>query len=68
MHVSRPAPDVVALADVAEIPRLGFLPVNSNLLYAEQRVLVDTGLPASSPDFLATLWAQIDPLTCAGST
>lgn len=61
MHISVPAPDVVALADHAEIPGLGFLPVNSYLVRAEQPVLVDTGLPASRGDYLEALWSQIDP-------
>ncbi len=61
MHVTRPATDVVALADQAEIPGLGFLPVNAYLLRAQQPVLVDTGMPASRNEFLETLWSQIDP-------
>jgi len=61
MHVSRPAPDVVALGDATPIPGLGFLPVNAYVLHAEQPVLVDSGLPASRPEFLEALWDQIDP-------
>ena len=61
MHVFSPAADVVALADAAPIPGLGFLPVNAYVLHAEQPVLVDSGLPASRPDFLEALWNQIDP-------
>jgi glyoxylase-like metal-dependent hydrolase (beta-lactamase superfamily II) len=61
MHVSRPTPDVTAFADAAEIPGLGFLPVNAYVLHAAQPVLVDSGLPTSQPDFLHALWAQIDP-------
>lgn len=61
MHVSHPAPDVVALSDAAEIPGLGFLPVNAYVLHAAQPVLVDSGLPASGPDFLEALWSQVDP-------
>lgn len=47
MHVSKPATDVVPLADAAPIPGLGYLPVSAYLLSAEQPVLVDTGLPDS---------------------
>jgi len=36
MHVHRPAPDVTALSDVAEIPGLGFLPVNAYVLHAAE--------------------------------
>ncbi len=61
MRVSRPAADVVALADAAEIPGLGFLPVNAYLLQAEQPLLVDTGMPASRGDFLQTLGTHVDP-------
>ncbi len=61
MHVLRPTPDVTALADVAEIPGLGFLPVNAYLLRAEQPVLVDTGMHASQRAFLDALWSQVDP-------
>ena len=61
MHVSRPAPDVVALSDAAPIPGLGFLPVNAYVVHAEQPMLVGTGLPASRADFLEALWNQIDP-------
>ena len=61
VRVSRPATDVVALADAAEIPGLGFLPVNAYLLHAEQPLLVDTGMPASRADFLETLGTHLDP-------
>lgn len=61
MHVTEPAPDVVAFRDAAEVPGLGFLPVNSYLLQAEQPVLIDTGLPVSRPDLLEALWAAVDP-------
>ena len=61
MQISRPAPDVVALADTAPIPGLGFLPVNAYVLHAEEPVLVDSGLPWSRLQFLEALWAQVDP-------
>ena len=61
MHVSTPATDVVALADAALIPGLGYLPVSAYLLSAEQPVLVDTGLPDSRSGFLEALWNLIDP-------
>jgi hypothetical protein len=56
-----PAANVVAFTDVAPIPGLGFLPVNAYLVQAEQPLLVDSGLPTSRPDFLQTLWSQIEP-------
>ena len=61
IHASSPADDVVALTDVKEIPGLGFLPVNAYVVHAEQPLLVDSGLPTSQPDFLQSLWAQIEP-------
>lgn len=61
IHVANPADDVVALTDVLTIPGLGFLPVNAYLVRAEQPLLVDSGLPASRPDFLQALWSQIEP-------
>jgi glyoxylase-like metal-dependent hydrolase (beta-lactamase superfamily II) len=61
MYLSRPAPDVVALTDMLSVPTLGFVPVNAFVLHAAQPVLVDTGLPASSPDFLQALWSLVDP-------
>jgi hypothetical protein len=61
MHVSRPAPDVTALTDSAEIPGLGFLPVNAYVLHAAQPMLVDTGMPASRTELLDAVWAEVDP-------
>jgi glyoxylase-like metal-dependent hydrolase (beta-lactamase superfamily II) len=61
MYVSRPAPDVTALSDVAPIPGLGFLPVNSFVVHAAEPVLVDTGLPAGRSAFLDALWSAVDP-------
>jgi glyoxylase-like metal-dependent hydrolase (beta-lactamase superfamily II) len=61
MRTHRPAPDVTALSDVAEIPGLGFLPVNAYVVHAAEPVLVDTGLPAGRADFLDALWSAVDP-------
>src|SRR5687767_9656209 len=61
IHLSSPADDVVALADVLPIPGLGFLPVNAYLVQAEQPLLVDSGLPGSRTNFLQALWSQIEP-------
>ena len=61
MHLLRPTPDVIALADAAEISGLGFLPVNAYLLRAQQPVLVDTGMGASKRAFLDALWSEVDP-------
>jgi glyoxylase-like metal-dependent hydrolase (beta-lactamase superfamily II) len=61
MFISRPAPDVVALTDAVPLPGIGFLPVNAYVLYAREPVLIDTGLRASSPEFLEELWSLIEP-------
>src|SRR5215216_5348666 len=61
MHLSRPAPDVVALTDSLQVPGLGFVPVNAYVLHAAQPVVIDTGLAASRPEFLTALWSQVDP-------
>ncbi|TYK43023.1 MBL fold metallo-hydrolase [Actinomadura decatromicini] len=61
MHISRPAPDIAELTDAIAIPGLGFLPVNAYVVYAREPVLIDTGLRASSPDFLDELWSLVEP-------
>ena len=58
IQVSGLADDVVALAHALPIPGLGFSPVNAYLVRAEQPLLVDSGLPASRPDFLQALVAD----------
>src|SRR5687768_6416209 len=61
MHVHKPAPDVTALSDAAEIPGLGFLPINAYVVHAAEPVLIDTGAPQSRLEFLDALWSAIDP-------
>jgi glyoxylase-like metal-dependent hydrolase (beta-lactamase superfamily II) len=61
MNVHKIGPDVSVLADHAEIPGLGFLPVNTFVLHAEQPVVVDTGLSTPDKDFVRDLSAVIDP-------
>lgn len=61
MFLSRPAPDVVALTDAAEIPGLGVLPVNAYVLMGQQPMLIDTGLPTSRAEFLEALWSVVEP-------
>lgn len=53
--------DVTVLSDHAEVPGLGFLPVNSFVLHAEQPVVVDTGLSTPDKDFVSALAEVIDP-------
>jgi hypothetical protein len=61
MYTFRPHPDVTVLHDQAEIPGLGFLPVNAFVLHAEQPVVMDTGLGLTDRDFVTTLAEVIDP-------
>ena len=53
--------DVTVLSDTAEIPGLGFLPVNSFVVHAEQPVVVDTGLGTEDKDFVNVLAQVLDP-------
>jgi glyoxylase-like metal-dependent hydrolase (beta-lactamase superfamily II) len=61
MKIFQPHPDVTVLNDHTEIPGLGFLPVNSFVLHAEQPVVVDTGLGTVDRDFLGALGEVMDP-------
>lgn len=53
--------DITVLADAAEVPGLGHLPVNAFVLHSAQPVLIDTGMPGSSAEFLEALWSAVDP-------
>jgi glyoxylase-like metal-dependent hydrolase (beta-lactamase superfamily II) len=61
MHSFATTDEITVLHDTAEVPGLGYLPVNAFLLRAAQPVLVDTGLPTSREQFLHELWSLIDP-------
>jgi glyoxylase-like metal-dependent hydrolase (beta-lactamase superfamily II) len=61
MRVHRPLPDVTVLADHAEVPGIGHLPVNAFVLHAAEPVVVDTGLGLPDRNFLADLGAVLDP-------
>lgn len=53
--------DVTVLSDYAEVPGLGFLPVNAFVLHAEQPVVIDTGLSTADKDFVSALAEVLDP-------
>jgi glyoxylase-like metal-dependent hydrolase (beta-lactamase superfamily II) len=53
--------DVTVLNDPAEVPGLGYLPVNAFVLHAEQPVVVDTGLSTPDKDFVSALAEVLDP-------
>jgi Metallo-beta-lactamase superfamily len=61
MNIFRAHPDVTVLNDQAEIPGLGFLPVNAYVLHAEQPVVVDTGLGLPDRDFVRDVAEVIEP-------
>ena len=61
MEAHRINPDVTVLADSAEVPGIGHLPVNAFVLHAEQPVVVDTGLSTPDKNFVADLSRVIDP-------
>jgi hypothetical protein len=61
MQTHRISPDVTVLSDPTEIPGIGFLPVNTFVLHAEQPVVVDTGLSTPDKDFVSDLAEVIDP-------
>ncbi len=62
MLTHRTEQDVTVLADKAEIPGMGFLPVNAFVIHAEQPVVVDTGLGTDDKDFVSWLSGAIDPV------
>ena len=61
MQVHSITPDVTLLSDCAEVPGLGFLPVNTFVLHAEQPLVVDTGLSNPDKDFVRDLSSVVDP-------
>lgn len=56
---------MTVLNDLAEIPGLGFLPVNPFVIHAEQPVVIDTGLSNDDKDFVS-LSGTIDPADVRG--
>ena len=61
MHTCALTGGLTAIQDAMEIPGLGVLPVNAFLLHGTQPLLVDTGLPQSSQEFLTVLGDLVDP-------
>lgn len=53
--------DVTVLNDQAEVPGVGFLPVNSFVLHAGEPVVVDTGLSLPDRGFMDALGSVVDP-------
>ncbi|WP_238598646.1 MBL fold metallo-hydrolase [Saccharothrix sp. ALI-22-I] len=61
MNINRVRRDISVIADHAEVPGIGFLPVDAFVLHAEQPVVVDTGLSLPDRRFVDTISAVIDP-------
>lgn len=61
MEKHRIGTDVTVLSDTVEVPGIGFLPVNTFVVHAEQPLVVDTGLSTPDKDFVAELAEVIDP-------
>ena len=53
--------DVTVLSDHAEVPGIGFLPVNTFVLHADRPLVIDTGLSNPDKDFVRELSEVIDP-------
>jgi len=61
MNTHKITPDVTVLSDTAEVPGIGYLPVNTFVLHAQQPVVIDTGLSTPEKDFVRDLAQVIDP-------
>ncbi|MBW3658451.1 MAG: MBL fold metallo-hydrolase [Actinobacteria bacterium] len=61
MEIQRVGEDVTVLHDEAEVPGMGFLPINAFVLHAEQPVVVDTGLGLPGTGFMDALGSVLDP-------
>ncbi|MEV6429319.1 MBL fold metallo-hydrolase [Nocardia sp. NPDC051463] len=61
MNIHQLTADVTVLSDCAEVPGLGFIPVNAFVLHAAEPVVIDTGLSNSDKDFRTELEHVIDP-------
>ena len=57
----RAAPEIDVLPSYFPIPGLGILPINAFVLRAAEPVLVDTGQPLLSDEFMTQLSSIIDP-------
>ena len=55
------APDTYNVPSYFPVPGLGFLPITWSLIRGREPVLVDTGMPIETEEFLKTLGSLIDP-------
>lgn len=61
MRIHRIGRDISVLNDQAEVPGIGFLPVNAFVLHAAEPVVVDTGLSVPGTGFMDALGSVVDP-------
>lgn len=61
MQVNRLTDDIVVLADQAEVPGLGTLPVNAFVLQGAEPLVVDTGLSTPGTGFLDAVAEVVAP-------
>ena len=61
MNIHKISSDVTVMSDHVDVPGIGFLPVNTFVLHADQPVVVDTGLSTADKDFVSDLSEVIDP-------
>lgn len=61
MEIHRIGRDITVLNDHAEVPGVGFLPVNAFVLHADQPVVVDTGLSVPETGFMDALGSVMSP-------
>lgn len=61
MQVHTVEQDISVLADVDEVPGIGYLPINAFVLRAAEPVVVDTGQTLPGTTFLEALGSVVDP-------
>lgn len=61
MEIQQVKNDVTVLHDHAEVPGMGWLPVNSFVIHAGEPVVIDTGLSLPDIGFMDALGSVIDP-------
>lgn len=67
MQVHTVERDISVLADVDEVPGIGYLPINAFVLRAAEPVVVDTGLSRPSSSSWRRSAPSSTPPMCAGS-
>jgi glyoxylase-like metal-dependent hydrolase (beta-lactamase superfamily II) len=61
MHVHRLDGDITVLADHADVPGVGNLPVNAFVMGRRDAIVVDTGLSTPGTGFMEALASAVDP-------